>query len=81
MTYNNCPHCKVALSHTAADGRTHTNAIGHVVRGVYDGVLFWSCPDCQGVWHRFAANTELWNRALGIIGIGAVSAPETTIRA
>jgi|GEM_PF-6382920 len=20
---------------------------------VYDGVLFWECPDCGGKWHRF----------------------------
>lgn len=27
--------------------------IGHEVRGVYDGVLFWSCPDCGHAWPRW----------------------------
>jgi hypothetical protein len=26
--------------------------IGVEVRGVYDGVLYWKCPDCGGTWDR-----------------------------
>lgn len=26
--------------------------IGVEVSGVYDGVLYWMCPDCGGRWHR-----------------------------
>lgn len=36
------------------EGTTHfSRVIGHEVRGVYDGVLFWSCPDCGKAWPRF----------------------------
>ncbi len=27
--------------------------LGIVVRGVYDGVLFWKCQACGMAWHRF----------------------------
>lgn len=27
--------------------------IGVEIPGVYDGILFWTCPDCGGAWHRF----------------------------
>jgi hypothetical protein len=37
-------------------GRTHySRMIGVEVRDVYDGVLFWRCPDCKIAWPRFAA--------------------------
>lgn len=26
--------------------------LGNVVRGVYDGVLFWHCQSCDTVWAR-----------------------------
>lgn len=26
---------------------------GVEVRGLYDGVCYWQCPDCSGKWHRF----------------------------
>lgn len=33
---------------------THFRRVmGHEVRGVYDGVLFWSCPDCGHAWPRW----------------------------
>lgn len=35
-----CPECESA------------NVCGHEVRGVYDGVLFWSCLDCITAWSR-----------------------------
>ena len=37
-------------------GAKDERIIGHVVRGVYDGVLVWSCADCGHVWPRFAGN-------------------------
>lgn len=27
--------------------------LGHEVRGVYDGVLYWSCLDCGRAWNRW----------------------------
>lgn len=35
-------------------GVTHFNRrVGLEVRGVYDGVLIWYCPDCDVKWPRF----------------------------
>ena len=28
-------------------------AIGYEDRSVYDGILYWMCPDCGGAWHRW----------------------------
>lgn len=28
--------------------------IGVELPGVYDGILFWQCPDCGYRWHRWA---------------------------
>jgi len=27
--------------------------VGVEVPGVYDGVLYWECPDCGAAWHRW----------------------------
>jgi hypothetical protein len=36
------------------EGTTHfSRRHGVEVRGVYDGVLFWVCPDCNHAWHRW----------------------------
>lgn len=33
---------------------THfSRVMGHEVSGVYDGILFWTCPDCNHAWPRF----------------------------
>lgn len=32
---------------------TPTTVIGVEIQGVYDGVLFWACPDCHGTWNRW----------------------------
>lgn len=37
--------------------------IGVEIKGLYDGVLFWQCPDCRGRWHRWPDRHELWHRA------------------
>lgn len=59
-----CPHCKADLQGDPIPQQyrdegyygehTHySKVIGHEVRGVYDGVLYWSCPECGGKWHRW----------------------------
>lgn len=60
-----CPHCNGDLRGAPipqeyidkgyyADGVTHySRIIGVEIPGVYDGCLFWMCPDCGGRWHRF----------------------------
>ena len=40
-----CPGCQATLQ-----GR----AIGVEVQGVYDGVLYWACPDCGHAWPRWS---------------------------
>lgn len=36
------------------DGPRHySRMIGVEIPGVYDGVLYWACPDCGARWHRF----------------------------
>lgn len=60
-----CPHCATDLQGDAIPQEyidkgwygtnTHySRKIGVEIRGVYDGVLFWQCPDCGGRWHRFS---------------------------
>lgn len=42
---------------------THfSRKIGCEVRGVYDGVLYWQCPDCHGTWHRWT-DSEMRRKA------------------
>lgn len=56
-----CPHCGADLrgeeipTEFRRDYRmTHyMRTIGVEVLGVYDGVLFWACPDCRQGWHRW----------------------------
>ncbi len=31
----------------------YSRALGVIVRGTYDGVLFWICPECGYAWHRW----------------------------
>lgn len=38
-----CPNCNKARQE---------DWVGHQVRGVYDGVLFWECSKCGHVWTR-----------------------------
>lgn len=49
-----CPHCGVRLDYEV-DGQTYSRVVGVEVSPIYDGVLFWRCPECGGYWHRFPA--------------------------
>lgn len=49
-----CPSCKADLR-TSVNGVEYYRTIGMEVRGMYDGVLFWICPDCDHAWPRFVA--------------------------
>lgn len=56
-----------------SSGSTHySRIIGHEVSGVYDGVLFWSCPDCGGAWHRWPEKSR--TRAAAQSYVDAVNA-------
>lgn len=48
--------------------KTHfSRFIGHEIWGVYDGILFWACPDCGLAWARFVLGEE-GRDELAIIG-------------
>lgn len=61
MTPENCVKCKASLlgGEIPEDIREHysppyhwSRVIGIEVRGLYDGVLYYKCPDCQHIWKR-----------------------------
>lgn len=66
-----CPHCGASLNGAPIPeeqqdvfGGTHfRREIGIEVLGVYDGVLYWKCPDCDGTWHRWPEGHALRERA------------------
>jgi hypothetical protein len=43
--------------------RYYSRMIGVEISGVYDGMLFWECPDCGGRWHRWAEGTYQHTKA------------------
>lgn len=57
-----CPHCRADLAYEV-DGKTYSRGIGVEIQGVYDGVLFWRCPDCGHDWHRWPEGDSLRARA------------------
>lgn len=71
-----CPHCGADLQgepipaevRDCYGNATHYyRTIGVEIRGVYDGVLFWRCPDCGAEWHRFPAGDYRRNKAESFI--------------
>ncbi|MGH3985935.1 MAG: hypothetical protein ACRDTZ_01275 [Pseudonocardiaceae bacterium] len=67
--HDTCPHCGVALRGDPIPGSRHGEryhrGIGVEIRGVYDGVLFYSCPACYGTWNRWDRDRDprLWEKA------------------
>ena len=61
MQIDQCPHCSTSLlgeeipaEQRREGGGTHyKREILMEIRGVYDGGLFWMCPDCGCRWHRW----------------------------
>lgn len=56
-----CPHCNASMqgqpipeeSRQYYGTATHySRVVGHQMWSVYDGVLFWACPDCGKAWPR-----------------------------
>lgn len=33
--------------------RYYSRVVGVEIRGLYDGVCYWYCPECGAKWHRF----------------------------
>jgi predicted RNA-binding Zn-ribbon protein involved in translation (DUF1610 family) len=72
VTETHCPHCGSSQqgeeipeeSRQYYSYATHyIRTIGQEIPGVYDGVLYWFCPDCGGKWHRWPEGHYLRNRA------------------
>lgn len=70
---DSCPHCNASLignqipedQRAVFGGATHfRRQIGIEVLGVYDGVLYYQCPDCKGHWHRWPEGHELRERTV-----------------
>lgn len=68
-----CPHCGNSLQGNPIPedqlsnygGATHyRREVGVEVRGVYDGTLYWQCPDCEGAWHRFSKGDARYTAAM-----------------
>lgn len=62
-----CPQCGADFAY--GETGQYSRKIGVEIQGVYDGVLFWQCPDCQGRWHRFAETDPLYELANYYINI------------
>lgn len=56
--FYNCPSCHADLKREWQDSDgsvvVGSDIIGWEIRGFYDGVVYWQCPICNVVWHRFA---------------------------
>lgn len=62
-----CPLCGADFAY--GETGQYSRKIGVEIQGVYDGVLFWQCPDCEGRWHRFSETHYLYERAVRYIGM------------
>jgi uncharacterized C2H2 Zn-finger protein len=67
--YYKCPKCHSNFRQewNDSDGSAvvGSRVIGVEIRGLYDGVAYWECPDCRVVWHRWAdspGNRDLRNK-------------------
>lgn len=74
----NCPHCNADLQGSpipeeylrdgsygpwGGEPRFYSRLISVEVPGVYDGGLFYQCPDCNGRFHRWPEGHPLRSRA------------------
>jgi uncharacterized C2H2 Zn-finger protein len=48
-----CPACGVGLTYLKNGNRINRSIAVEVV-GVYDGTLFYRCPDCGHDWHEWS---------------------------
>jgi hypothetical protein len=44
--------------------RFYSRVVAFTIRGFYDGVAYWQCPECNVVWHRaddmFDDHRKMW---------------------
>ncbi len=43
--------------------------LGAIYRGIYDGVLHWTCGECGGNWHRWPPGHPLRAKAEMILDV------------
>ena len=67
MRHEHCPLCGVSLKYTDEHGTVLSRGISVEVQGVYDGGLFYQCPDCRGTWHRWPEGDRLRAKAQHIM--------------
>lgn len=53
-----CPLCDADLLYEV-DGTTYSHTVSVEIQGVYDGGLFYLCPNCEGCWHRWPKGDRL----------------------
>lgn len=79
----NCPHCGTSLQGAPIpdDLRQHygdathfQRFIGVEVAGVYDGALFYRCPDCGHPFHRWPEGHELRIKAAPFVELASGAA-------
>lgn len=66
--YDECPFCKADLKGEPIPedlrkmySSTHySRLIGIEIRGGYDGVSYWECPDCHVRWDRWTGKTVMF---------------------
>ncbi len=68
-----CPNCGADWQgepipeedrHLYAEGTTHfSKLIGVEVRGKFDGVCYWECPECHVRWDRFTGEKIVTSQA------------------
>ena len=65
-----CPHCTTDLrgdeipNPEAYGGRQfYDRTIGVEISSIYDGILFYECPDCGGRWQRWPVGHPLHEKA------------------
>lgn len=72
-----CPLCSADLAYEV-DGKEYSRGIGVEISGVYDGVLFYLCPVCDGTWHRWPVGDWLYGKATSVMAAWAANRPKET---
>jgi hypothetical protein len=58
-----CPDCGFKLFDPQSG---YKKEIGVEMHGVYDGVCYYMCPECNTAWNRFPANDRITEAVKGL---------------
>ncbi len=56
------PQESIDKGYYGKDATHFSRIIGIEIRGVYDGVAYWECPDCDVRWHRWSPGSGYYER-------------------